>query len=141
MNRIFYTILFFFTVSIPAFSQIQNKFFGATLGVSDIETTYSAMYNYFGKKPKIILGFVTQGGQSQYFAGYNWDAINAYFHNGRFSQVFLRYHGNWNASSEIIISVYENLKKELNAKYGGRPTIMYKSIQEDCHKGFLYFDG
>ena len=129
-------------VAISSFSQVQNKFFGATLGFSDVNATFSSMYNYFGEKPAIPLGldFGMVIGNKNY-AGYKWDAIVAYFHNEKFSNVLLRYHNDWNASSQTIQYVFEDLKKALKAKYGGKTSIMYKNILQDYEEGFLYFDG
>ena len=129
-------------IATPSFCQVQNKFFGATLGMSDANATYSSMYNYFGEKPAIPLGLdygMVVGGKN--YAGYRWDAIIAYFHNGKFSNIQLRYHNDWKASSQTIQNVFENLKKALKAKYGGITAIMYKNILQDYEEGLLYFDG
>lgn len=142
MKNNYLTILLFLLIVVPSFSQVQNKFFGATLGSSDANATYSCMYNYFGEKPAIPLGLdYGMNVGNKYYAGYRWDAIIAYFHNGKFSNVQLRYHNNWKASSQTIQNTFENLKRALQSKYGGNTSIMYKSILQDDEEGFLYFDG
>lgn len=142
MKKRFFSLMVILFVAISSFSQVQNKFFGATLGHSDANATYSSMYNYFGEKPSIPLGLdygMAIGNKN--YAGYRWDAIIAYFYNGKFSNVRLRYHNDWKASSQTIQNVFENLKKELKAKYGGKTSIMYKNILQNYEEGFLYFDG
>lgn len=142
MRKNYLTILLFLLIAVSSFSQVQNKFFGATLGVSDANATYSSMYNYFGEKPAIPLGLdygMTVGNKN--YAGYRWDAIIAYFHNGKFSNIQLRYHNDWKASSQTIQNAFENLKRALKAKYGGKTSIMYKSIMQNDEEGFVYFDG
>lgn len=142
MRNNYLTILLFLLLTVPSFSQVQNKFFGATLGISDVNATYSSMYNYFGEKPAIPLGL--EFGMivdNKNYAGYRWDGIIAYFHNEKFSVILLRYFNDWKASSQTIQNVYENLKRELKVKYGGNTAILYKSILQDDEEGFLYFDG
>ena len=136
MKRFFSTLLLSLLVSTTAVSQIQNKFFGATLGESDINTTYSCMYDYFEEKPFYPLGILSV--QNKVYAGYKWDAINAHFHNGKFAQLNLRYHGNMNAGSQNIIHIYNRLKNDLTTKYGESPTII---PDEYGNVGLYYYDG
>lgn len=128
-------------IAIPTFSQIQNKFFGATFGVSDISTTYSCMSKYFGKKPSIeafkFAGFIPLGDVN--YAGYKWDAINVHFNvNGKFSEVGFFYNGNYNASSQTILNRYNSLKKELTTKYGNNKNYI---PDKNGNSGFYYYDG
>lgn len=138
MKKIISLLLFSLLIAMPSFSQVQNKFFGATMGVSDINTTYSCMYNYFGEQPAYPFGILSI--QHKSFAGYKWDAINAHFRNGIFAQLNLRYNNNYKASSQTILNMYNTLKTELSNKYGNR---LKKNIipDENGESGFYYFDG
>lgn len=134
MKRIVFFMLFSLLVVVSSFSQVQNKFFGATLGVSDLNTTYSCMYNYFGVKPAFMS--VT----NKVYAGYKWDAIVAYSRNGKFYQLNLRYHENFNADSYSIKAIYTLLEQDLKNKYGGRVSLTVIP-DENGQSGIIYFDG
>lgn len=136
----FMSLLVSLLVAVPSFSQVQNKFFGATLGVSDMNSTYSSMYNYFNEKPSATNLFeVVISVSDKSFAGYKWDHINTYYHNEKFAKLGLRFNGNYHASSQTILSVYNSLQKALADKYGGKLKI--NKIQKDWEKAIYYFDG
>lgn len=138
MKRIVFFMLFSLLVVVSSFSQVQNKFFGATIGVSDLNTTYSCMYNYFGVKPAFLFGIMSL--TNKVYAGYKWDAINAHFRNGKFFQLNLRYHGNLKADSYSIKTIYAHLEQELKNKYGGRVSLTVIP-DEYGQSGIIYFDG
>ena len=140
MKKRFFSLMVILFVAISSFSQVQNKFFGATLGVSDMNSTYSSMYNYFNEKPNATNLFeVVISVFDKYFAGYKWDCINTYYHNDKFAQLGLRFMGNYQASSQRILSVYNSLQKALADKYGR--TLKMNQVQEGGVKAIYYFDG
>lgn len=139
MKRIVFLMLFSLLVVVSSFSQVQNKFFGATIGVSDLNTTYSCMYNYFEEKPAFLFGIMTVTNNKVY-AGYKWDAINAHFRNGKFFQINLRYHENFKADSYSIKTIYAHLEQALKNKYGGRVSLTVIP-DEYGQSGIIYFDG
>ena len=103
-----------------------------------MNTTYYCMYDYFEDKPGMPAGIISVG--NKVFAGYRWDAINAHFHNGKFSKLNLRFYGNWEASSQSILVVYNSLKQDLINRYG-----VHLSLREHPDKngvsGFYFYDG
>jgi hypothetical protein len=138
MKRIVSFMLFSLLIVVSSFSQVQNKFFGATIGVSDLNTTYSCMYDYFGAKPAFPFGIMSL--QNKVYAGYNWDAINAHFRNGKFCSLNLIYHGHRKADSYSIKTIYAHLEQELRNKYGGRVSLTVIP-DEYGQSGIIYFDG
>ncbi len=138
MKRVILFTLFSLLMSVASFSQVQKNFFGATLGVSDFNETYMAMYNYFDEKPYVPIGIISYS--NKIYAGYRWGAINVHFHNGKFAQVNFRFNPDLNnATSEQIISRYNNLREALDLKYKGNAE--FKTFDDGSEKGITYYDG
>lgn len=138
MKRVILFTLFSLLMSVASFSQVQKNFFGATLGVSDLNETYMALYNYFGEKPYAPIGIISYSKKD--YAGYWWGAINVHFHNGKFAQVNFRYTNFLNnATSDQILRRYNFLRRELDLKYKGN--VECRTSDDGSEKGIVYYDG